>query len=262
MNSSTERAFSQGFRHSRRQANSPPPLTPFEQYRAKPTPRLKAKLVEANWGLVQKAARRWSKLCDTPFDDLCQEGAFGLLKAIEGFDPGQGNAFSSFAMPKIHGEIQHYLRDKGWGVIRVPQQAAYEYSRVKGAQRKLIAAGRDDLSEEEIAVGIGLTPERWRFVKEVREAPQPASLTDGPIEVEATADEEDLSWVYGYVEALPDPQGRCVIEYVFGTLKDSSKKVEAIAKRHGLTSAATQQLIDSALAKMRNQIQEDQGYGS
>ena len=252
-----ERAFSQGIRSAKSKPKAPPSLTPFEQYRIRPTRRLRDRLVEANWGLVEKVARRMSHQCDTPFEDLCQEGAIGLTKAIEKFDPSLGNAFSSFAVPKIRGEIMHYLRDKGWGVIRVPQQAAYEYSRVKGAQRRLIALGRE-LPEEQIASGLGIKPQRWQFVKEVRELEAPTSIEACEVDIEDDSEApEDLSWVYSYVEALPEPQRRCVIEYAFG-----QGKVATIAERHNLTTAVTQELIDSAFAVMRSQITQEHGYGS
>jgi RNA polymerase sigma-B factor len=45
-------------------------------------------------------------------DDLKQVGCIGLMKAVRRFRPELGNAFSSFAIPYIRGEIQHYLRDR------------------------------------------------------------------------------------------------------------------------------------------------------
>jgi RNA polymerase sigma-B factor len=45
----------------------------------------------------------------------------GLIRAIERFDLSKGNAFSSFAIPYIRGEIQHYLRDKGV-TVRIPRR--------------------------------------------------------------------------------------------------------------------------------------------
>lgn len=228
-------------------------LTPFEQYRAKPTPRLRERLVKANWGLVQKAARRWSHQCSEPFEDLCQEGGVGLTKAIEKFDPSSGNAFSSFAMPWINGEIHHYLRDKGWGVQRVPRKVVEDYARVKGARRRLIALGRD-LPEASVAAGLGISEEDWRFIKDTREAPTPMSLDENPIEIEdgALTDAEDLSWVYQHLGKLPIVQRQCISERVF-----DESSIEAIAQRHELLPVVVIGLIETGLAKMRSEIGEE-----
>ncbi|NER81260.1 MAG: sigma-70 family RNA polymerase sigma factor, partial [Leptolyngbya sp. SIO1D8] len=176
-------------------------LTPFEQYKLHPTQRLRNELVQANWGLVQKEARRWTHQCAEPFEDLCQEGGFGLIRAIEKFEPSSGNAFSSFAIPWIRGAIQHYLRDKGWGTVRPPRRAVETYAKVKGAKRRLIALGRE-LSDEEVALGLGLSPEQWRFIQKAREQPTPISLDESPIEIEAeTSEIKDFSWIYEHLQA-------------------------------------------------------------
>jgi RNA polymerase sigma-B factor len=55
-----------------------------------------------------------------PLDDLTQVATLGLIKAVDGFDPTYGAAFTSYAVPTIIGEIRRYFRDKGWQ-IRVPR---------------------------------------------------------------------------------------------------------------------------------------------
>lgn len=69
--------------------------------------------VEANLGLVRMVARRvWGGAKHlAEFDELVNEGVFGLHQAIERFEPGKGYKFSSFASAYIRGAILHYLRD-------------------------------------------------------------------------------------------------------------------------------------------------------
>lgn len=69
-------------------------------------------LVEENSGLIWSVARRFFGRGAEP-DDLYQLGCMGFLKAIYGFDDGFGTQFSTYAVPKIAGEIRRFLRDDG-----------------------------------------------------------------------------------------------------------------------------------------------------
>ena len=74
--------------------------------------RLPEKLVEENSGLIWSVARRYFGRGVEP-EDLYQLGCVGFLKAIEGFDESFGTRFSTYAVPKISGEIRRFLRDDG-----------------------------------------------------------------------------------------------------------------------------------------------------
>lgn len=70
------------------------------------------RLVTENSGLIWSVARRFfGRGIDT--DDLYQLGCIGFLKAVNGFDESFGTQFSTYAVPKISGEIRRYLRDDG-----------------------------------------------------------------------------------------------------------------------------------------------------
>lgn len=71
-----------------------------------------AKLMEENSGLIWSIARRYfGRGVDA--DDLYQLGCVGFLKAINGYDASFGTQFSTYAVPKISGEIRRFLRDDG-----------------------------------------------------------------------------------------------------------------------------------------------------
>lgn len=68
--------------------------------------------VKENSGLIWSIVRRYcGRGVET--DDLYQLGCLGFLKAVRGFDFSYGTCFSTYAVPKIAGEIRRYLRDDG-----------------------------------------------------------------------------------------------------------------------------------------------------
>ncbi len=69
-------------------------------------------MVTLNSGLIWSIARRYFGRGVDP-DDLYQLGCVGFLKAVDGFDPAFGTQFSTYAVPKIAGEIRRFLRDDG-----------------------------------------------------------------------------------------------------------------------------------------------------
>ena len=71
-------------------------------------------LVQENAGLIWAVARRFQGR-GTELEDLYQLGCLGFLKAVEGFDAAFGTRFSTYAVPKIAGEIRRFLRDDGAG---------------------------------------------------------------------------------------------------------------------------------------------------
>ncbi|MBP3936538.1 MAG: sigma-70 family RNA polymerase sigma factor [Clostridia bacterium] len=68
--------------------------------------------VEQNIGLVHTCAKRFIGR-GIEYDDLCQAGSIGLIKAVEGFDEERGLCFSTYAVPVILGEMRRLFRDGG-----------------------------------------------------------------------------------------------------------------------------------------------------
>jgi len=71
-----------------------------------------SRLIEENSGLIWSIARRFFGR-GVEADDLYQLGCVGFLKAIQGYDENYGTQFSTYAVPKISGEIRRFLRDDG-----------------------------------------------------------------------------------------------------------------------------------------------------
>ncbi|WP_347272311.1 RNA polymerase sigma factor SigF [Pseudanabaena sp. FACHB-1998] len=152
----------------------------LQAYRAKPSIKLRNQLVNLNIGLVRREAYHWTHQCQESFEDLMQVGSIGLINAIERFDVSKGNAFSSFAVPYIKGEIQHYLRDKS-PTVRMPRAWLTTYNQgCKIIRNKRTEMGREP-SSQEIADELGISVNEWYDIKLACQNRSPISL-DTPID--------------------------------------------------------------------------------
>lgn len=129
-------------------------------YSRNPSLELRNELVNLNMGLVRQVAHRVSRQCWEPYEDLAQIGYLGLIRAIERFNPHQGYAFSSFAIPYIRGEMLHYLRDKG-SVMRIPRRWQELYTRGKNLRKELMVELKRQPSEREVAEALGVPLQEW-----------------------------------------------------------------------------------------------------
>ncbi len=113
-------------------------------------------LVEENSGLIWSVARRFMGRGAEP-DDLYQLGCLGFLKAVEGFDLEYGTQFSTYAVPKIAGEIRRFLRDDG--AVKVSRSIKEQSATIKATRNRLTSALGREPSIQEIARQTGFSPE-------------------------------------------------------------------------------------------------------
>jgi RNA polymerase sigma-B factor len=97
--------------------------------------RARDEVIERWLPLARSVARRYER-SDEPLDDLMQVASFALVKAVDRYDPAQGNAFSSYAVPTIVGELKRHFRDHGWAV-RPPRGLQELTLRVENAATRL-----------------------------------------------------------------------------------------------------------------------------
>ena len=113
-------------------------------------------LVEENAGLIWSDARRFMGR-GTEADDLYQLGCLGFLKAVEGFDLEYGTQFSTYAVPKIAGEIRRFLRDDG--AVKVSRSLKEQSATIKATRNRLTSALGREPTIQEISRQTGFSPE-------------------------------------------------------------------------------------------------------
>lgn len=117
---------------------------------------LRQEVVCAWMPMAVRLARRFRHRGET-FEDLTQVAQLGLVKAVSRFDPGLGNAFPSFAIPTILGEVKRHFRDELW-VVHVPRRVQELRGRVRAAGHELGSSPGDRApSVHQIAAHTGLT---------------------------------------------------------------------------------------------------------
>lgn len=222
---------------------------------------LRNRLVKLNAGLVRKIAHRVCYQCVEPYEDLEQIGYIGLIRAIERFDPTQGCAFSSFAVPYIRGEMLHFLRDRG-SAVRVPRRWQDLQKEAHKIQKRLtVELGRQP-SDREVAACMDITLEEWREVKMANQNRLPLSLdamvgyqVDSPVTLGDTLPdihyqslqtfEEDRQQLQRALGQLED-KTRASIEFVF--FSDLSRK--EVAERIGVSPMTVTRRIQRGIDQL------------
>lgn len=104
------------------------------------------RVVVENSGLVWSIVRRFTGR-GVDQDDLYQLGCMGLIKAVRGFDESFGNQFSTYAVPKIAGEIRRFLRDDG--TVKVSRGLKENNFKIRAARERLLhTLGREPALSE------------------------------------------------------------------------------------------------------------------
>lgn len=209
-------------------------------------------LAESNAKLVHKVVHRMSQTCREPYEDLYQLGYLGLIKAAERFDPNTGNAFSSFAIPYIQGEIQHFLRDQ-WQSVKLPRTALETKAKVRRIQRSLASLGRET-DALQIALGLGISEDKWREI-EALDSNVTISLDELLHEpMQELGDEfDDTDAVLKHLNKLQANQRTAIVEKFF-----SNTSIQDIAKRQKASPEKIRAYINLGLIKLRVSLSQEE----
>ena len=214
-------------------------------------------VLKENNGLIWSIVRRYYGRGVDP-DDLYQLGCLGFLKAVRGFDPQYGTQFSTYAVPKIAGEIRRFLRDDG--AVKVSRTLKERGMAVRGARSRLcVILGREptlmELSEdtgleiEDIASAELATDPVASLQMETGEGglTLEGMLTTGSMEEQMV---EHLA-LRTAMESLPDRERQVLIlRYFRGMTQTNSARVM------GVSQVQVSRLERRAVACLREVLQE------
>ena len=190
-------------------------------------------LVEENTGLIWSVARRFFGRGVEP-DDLYQLGCVGFLKAIEGFDLSYGTQLSTYAVPKISGEIRRFLRDDG--VVKVSRTIKEQAVKIRQARLLLEQRIGREPKMSELSAETGLSPEEIAF----------AETATGPadsIQRESGEDGFTLELVLGDFGAEDKMVEHVALRAAIEKLPEREKQVIALRYYHGMTQQASARVL-------------------
>jgi RNA polymerase sigma-B factor len=196
-------------------------------------PRLREQLVHRYLPLARYAASQYASGSE-PFDDLLQVASLGLLKALDRFDPGNGAAFTSYALPTMSGELRRHFRDRGWAV-RPPRDLQEQALRVDRAAGDLQRTLGRSPTVAELAAETELDDETVLEAREALCARRPTSLSAPPDhDGEESAVERRLGQVDdGYAGA----EDRAVLAPLLRRLPVRDRAIVRLRFEHDLTQS-------------------------
>ncbi len=213
-------------------------------------------LVEANQGLVWSVVRRYLP-SGQDREDLYQLGCLGLLKAIQGFDLAFGTQFSTYAVPKIAGEIRRFLRDDG--LVKVSRGQKEQAQAICRARDRLTAQLGREPTLSELARDTGLAPEDIAAADLATASVASLQAESGEsglaLEGMVASPEEDLVERVALRTAigrLPERQRMLILlRYYRGLTQDRTAKIL------GVSQVQVSRLEKKALQFLRQELRED-----
>lgn len=183
------------------------------------------RLIQENSGLIWSVAKRFIGR-GTETDDLYQLGCLGFLKAVEGFDLDYGTQFSTYAVPKISGEIRRFLRDDG--AVKVSRSIKEQATAIRALRASLTLQYGREPTINELSEQTGFTPE------EIALAESATAATES-IHAQTGEDGFSLENVLTDTESEDKLVERISLRQAIDKLVEQEKMVVQLRYYHGLT---------------------------
>lgn len=197
-------------------------------------PDAKETLVEENSGLIWSVAKRFIGR-GTESDDLYQLGCLGFLKAVDGFDLEYGTQFSTYAVPKIAGEIRRFLRDDG--TVKVSRGLKEQAATIKSVRNRLTNALGREPTIQEISRQTGISPEDIALA-------ETATAATESIQRETGEEGFSLEDVLTDTESEERMVERIALRQAIDRLPEREKQVIQLRYFHGLTQDRVSKVLN------------------
>ncbi len=191
-------------------------------------------LLQENNGLIWSVVRRFMGR-GVEADDLYQLGCLGFIKAYEGFDLEFGTQFSTYAVPKIAGEIRRFLRDDG--AVKVSRSIKEQAVTIKTMRNRLTSALGREPTVMEISRQTGLT------VEEIALAENATAYTES-INRQTGEDGFSLENILTDTESEEKLVERISLRQAIQGLPERERTVIQLRFFHGLTQDRTAKVLD------------------
>ena len=191
-------------------------------------------LVRENAGLIWSVTRRFiGRGVET--DDLYQLGCLGFIKAIDGFDLTYGTQFSTYAVPKITGEIRRFLRDDG--AVKISRSIKEQAAKIKKTRSDLISLLGREPTVLEIERQTGIS------IEDIAVAENATSVIES---INSSADNSDFSLesVLSSSETEDTVLEKMALRDAIGKLPEREMKVIKLRYYHGLTQERIARLLE------------------
>jgi RNA polymerase sigma factor for flagellar operon FliA len=230
-------------------------------HRTAPCRRTRARLAEHYRPLVRTVAHRTAERLPDHVEpaDLVQSGVFGLLEAIDRFDPDRSSRFESYAVPRIRGAVLDELRAQDW----VPRSVRLRVREADRVREELATRLRRTATDREVADALGVPAAELgsAAAAPVLSVEQLRAGADGAVldtlacadpDPEATYQEQETRRLLWYAVAQLGERDRLILRLYY--LED--RTLAEIGRLLGVTESRVSQLHGRLVARLRGRLAE------